>query len=84
LEKILCSLLTLGEASVNDNFFLLGGHSLLGTQLIGKIRSAFGVDLSLRTLFDTPTIAELSSEIERLIIARVENMSEDEARALLA
>ena len=84
LEKILCSLLTLREASVNDNFFLLGGHSLLGTQLIGKIRSAFGVDLSLRTLFDTPTIAALSSEIERLIIARVENMSEDEARALLA
>lgn len=84
LGKILCSLLTLGEASVHDNFFLLGGHSLLGTQLIGKIRSAFGVDLSLRTLFDTPTIAELSSEIERLIIARVENMSEDEARALLA
>ena len=83
LEKILCSLLTLGEASVHDNFFLLGGHSLLGTQLIGKIRGAFGVDLSLRTLFDTPTIAELSSEIERLIIARVENMSEDEARALL-
>ena len=70
--------------SVNDNFFLLGGHSLLGTQLIGKILGAFGVDLSLRTLFDTPTIAELSSEIERLIIARVENMSEDEARALLA
>jgi amino acid adenylation domain-containing protein len=84
LGKILCSLLTLSEVSVNDNFFLLGGHSLLGTQLIGKIRGAFGVDLSLRTLFDTPTIAELSSEIERLIIARVENMSEDEARALLA
>jgi len=84
LGKILCSLLTLREVSVNDNFFLLGGHSLLGTQLIGKIRGAFGVDLSLRTLFDTPTIAELSSEIERLIIARVENMSEDEARALLA
>lgn len=84
LGKILCSLLTLTEVSVNDNFFLLGGHSLLGTQLIGKIRGAFGVDLSLRTLFDTPTIAELSSEIERLIIARVENMSEDEARALLA
>lgn len=83
LGNILCSLLTLGEVSVNDNFFLLGGHSLLGTQLIARIRSAFGVDLSLRTLFDTPTIAELSSEIERLIIARVENMSEDEARALL-
>ena len=84
LAKILCSLLNLSEVSVNDNFFLLGGHSLLGTQLIAKIRSAFGVDMALRTLFDAPSIAELSSEIERLIFARVENMSEEEAQALLA
>ncbi len=84
LAKILCSLLNINEVSVNDNFFLLGGHSLLGTQLIGKIRSAFGVDMALRTLFDAPSIAELSSEIERLIFARVENMTEEEAQALLA
>jgi amino acid adenylation domain-containing protein len=84
LAKILCSLLNLSEVSVNDNFFLLGGHSLLGTQLIAKIRSAFGVDMALRTLFDAPSIAELSSEIERLIFDRVENMSEEEAQALLA
>ena len=70
--------------SVNDNFFLLGGHSLLGTQLIVKIRSTFGVDLALRTLFDAPTIAELSAEIEQQIIAKVENMSEEEAQRLLA
>lgn len=84
LAKILCSLMNISEVSVNDNFFLLGGHSLLGTQLIAKIRSAFGVDMALRTLFDAPSIAELSSEIERLIFARVENMSEEEAQALLA
>jgi len=84
LATILCSLLNLNEVSVNDNFFLLGGHSLLGTQLIVKIRDAFGVDLTLRTLFDAPTISELSSEIERLILARVESMSEDEAMRLLA
>jgi amino acid adenylation domain-containing protein len=84
LATILCSLLCLSEVSAKDNFFLLGGHSLLGTQLIGKIRSTFGVDLALRTLFDAPTIAELSSEIERLIVKRIENMSEDEAQALLA
>jgi amino acid adenylation domain-containing protein len=84
LAKILCSLLNISEVSASDNFFLLGGHSLLGTQLIAKIRSAFGVDMALRTLFDAPSIAELSSEIERLIFARVENMSEEEAQALLA
>lgn len=84
LAKIVTTLLSLNEVSVNDNFFLLGGHSLLGTQLIAKIRGAFGVELGLRTLFDTPTIADLSTEIERLILARVESMSEDEAQRLLA
>ncbi|HMJ24683.1 MAG TPA: non-ribosomal peptide synthetase [Pyrinomonadaceae bacterium] len=84
LAKILTTLMNLSEVSVNDNFFLLGGHSLLGTQLIAKIRGAFGVELGLRTLFDTPTIADLSTEIERLILARVERMTEDEAVRLLA
>ena len=84
LAEIVRDLLHLAAVSVNDNFFLLGGHSLLGTQLIVKIRSAFSVDLSLRSLFDAPTIAELSREIERLIVARVESMSEEEALALLA
>ncbi len=84
LAAILCSLFNVNEVSVNDNFFLLGGHSLLGAQLIVKIRSAFGVGLALRTLFDAPTIAALSKEIERLIIARIENMSEAEAQALVA
>jgi acyl carrier protein len=84
LAAILCSLFNVNEVSVNDNFFLLGGHSLLGAQLIVKIRSIFGIDLALRTLFDAPTIAALSTEIERLIVARVENMSEAEAQALVA
>ncbi len=84
LSTIVCALLKLEQVSVNDNFFLLGGHSLLGTQLIVKIRSAFGVDLALRALFEAPTIAELSSEIERLIIARVESMTEEEAKRLLS
>jgi len=84
MAEILSTLLSLKEVSVNDNFFLLGGHSLLGTQLIAKIRGAFGVELGLRTLFDSPTIAGLSTEIERLILARVQSMTEDEAERLLA
>ena len=43
--------------------------SLLGTQLIARVRDAFGVELSLRTLFDAPTIADLAAEIERARMA---------------
>lgn len=84
LAAMLSALLDIETVSVHDNFFLLGGHSLLGTQLIGQIRGAFGVDLALRSLFDAPTIAELAQEIESLLLARVEAMSEAEALRLLA
>ncbi len=84
LALMLCALLSLDQVSVLDNFFMLGGHSLLGTQLIGQVRSAFGVDLALLTLFDAPTIADLAAEIEQLILARVAVMSEDEVQRLLA
>ena len=69
LAAILSSLLGVDEVSVQDNFFMLGGHSLLGTQLIARVRDAFGVELSLRTLFDAPTIADLAAEIERARMA---------------
>ena len=64
LAEILAELLDVERVSVDDNFFLLGGHSLLGTQLIARVRDVFGVELGLRTLFDAPTIADLATEIE--------------------
>jgi acyl-coenzyme A synthetase/AMP-(fatty) acid ligase/acyl carrier protein len=69
LAVILSALLAVEGVSVEDNFFLLGGHSLLGTQLIVRVRDVFGVELSLRTLFDAPTIADLAAEIERARLA---------------
>ncbi|MFL5591506.1 MAG: non-ribosomal peptide synthetase [Ktedonobacteraceae bacterium] len=83
LVGIVAPLLGLQQISIDDNFFMLGGHSLLGTQVIAHVANAFGVDLSLRSLFSSPTIRQLSAEIERLIIARVEAMSDEEARWLL-
>ena len=83
LVEILLPLLGIEQVGIDDNFFMLGGHSLLGTQLISRITSAFSVDLSLRNLFNAPTVRQLSTEIERLIWVKVQAMSEDEAQMLL-
>jgi amino acid adenylation domain-containing protein len=82
LAGILRPLLHVDRVSVKDNFFLLGGHSLLGTQLLTRISESFGVELSLFGLFDHPTLEEMSLEVEKLIVAKVEAMSTEERRAL--
>jgi amino acid adenylation domain-containing protein len=83
VAEILAALLGLEQVSREDNFFLLGGHSLLGTQVIARVRDSFGVELGLRTLFDGPTVAELSAQIEAALLAKLEAMSELEAQHFL-
>ena len=60
------NILGLPQVGVNDNFFELGGHSLLATQVVSRLRQTFSVDLPLRTLFEFPTIEELSGKVELL------------------
>jgi amino acid adenylation domain-containing protein len=84
LARIIEGLLRLEQVGMNDNFFLLGGNSLLGAQVIARVRETFAVELSLLSLFDHPTILELSSEIERLLFIKVNALTEDEVRLLMA
>ena len=84
LAAVLSNLLGVSRVGSDDNFFTLGGHSLMGAQLIAKVRETFGVELSLRTLFEEPTPRGMAAEIEKLIHARLDSMTEEEAQRLLA
>jgi acyl carrier protein len=83
LAKIVAGLLGLEQVGRDDNVFLLGGHSLLGLQLIAWVADTFDVDLPLQVLFTAPTVAQLAVEIERLILVKIEAMSDDEVQHLL-
>ncbi|MGH6972557.1 MAG: non-ribosomal peptide synthetase [Caulobacteraceae bacterium] len=77
-------LLEIDSVGLDDNFFMLGGHSLLGAQLLLRLQEAFGAELALRDLFESQTIQNLAARVERAVEKVVASMSEDEVRERLA
>jgi FkbH-like protein len=100
LERELCemwaAMLNVPAVGVYDNFFDLGGHSLLAVQLLSRVRQAHGCELTLDLVYSGEfTVAEMAKTIElkefeqaggeyEALLAEVENLSDDEVRALLA
>jgi phthiocerol/phenolphthiocerol synthesis type-I polyketide synthase E len=95
LAQIWQELFGISPVGVNDNFFELGGHSLLATQLSARLYSKLRVELSLATLLQCPTIAELAVAVVEeqtghadpaaleSMLAEIGDLSDEEARQLL-
>jgi len=66
LAEIWAEVLRVERIGIHDNFFELGGHSLLATQVISRIRRALQMEIPLRALFETPTVAGLAERIEEV------------------
>jgi acyl carrier protein len=82
LAEIWAEVLRLERVGVHDNFFDLGGHSLLIMRLLARIQATFNLDISIRTVFSMPTLEAMAGEIERRIYEDVATMTEYEAETL--
>ena len=79
LAGIWAEVLKVERVGRQDNFFTLGGHSLLVMRVVSRVRSNLGVGLSIAHLFKKPTVAELAEIVEKLILEDILQMSESEA-----
>jgi amino acid adenylation domain-containing protein len=77
LADIWCDVLRRDSVGVDDNFFEIGGHSLLAMELLSRIRDIIGPQITLRNLFEFPTIAELSNIIRSHQRGNLETRTEE-------
>jgi acyl carrier protein len=96
LSRMWAEVLDVERVGIHDNFFELGGHSLIATQIVSRLRDTFQVELPLRDIFDTPTVAGLATTIAQnlarqeedetldQLLEQLDQLSEEEVQAMLA
>jgi len=96
LASIWAEVLNVKQVGIHDHFLDLGGHSLLATRIISKVSDTFRVEVPLRSLFESPTVADMAVVITKnqankaghedltRMLSELENMSDEEAQRLLA
>ena len=94
IAEIWADVLEIKPIGVETNFFDLGGHSLLATRIVTRIREAFALNMPLRVLFDSPTIAGMAEHVANAraegevtsiveMVDKLTQLSEDETRSML-
>ncbi len=80
LAEIVKNLLNLEKVGVHDNFFEIGGHSMMATQVVSRIRETFDVEVSLRALFENPTVKGIA---EAILEAQTKDQDEESLTKML-
>jgi hypothetical protein len=84
LAGIWAEVLGVKRLGVNHDFFAAGGHSLLVTRVVNRMRIAFAVEVPIRLVFEHPTVRGAALELERLVLAEVAALSDAEVERQLA
>ena len=83
IADIFSEVLGLQPIGRDDDFFELGGHSLPALRAISRMRANFPIELTVRALFDAPTVASLAQAVQELLLQQLESMTDADAQALL-
>jgi amino acid adenylation domain-containing protein len=84
VAQIWATVLGVPRLGASDDFFASGGHSLLVTRAVNRMRAAFAVDIPIRLVFEHPTVRGAAAQVEELILTEIEAMSEADAEQFLA